>query len=175
MPGANGTSGTNGHAVNNNNNKKGPAVQMSVALAPNDLKSVPSLVQDINAVADKASAGNETARLELLEKARSLVRALETPRETMIRHCWANTATFAVLSTAVDVGLFSLLAEDGGSAKNANELAVKLGMDPPLLCRLMRHLGAMGYIIETGQDEYKPTNFSSSLSIPVIGDGYTCM
>ncbi len=39
----------------------------------------------------------------------------------------------------------------------------------------MRHMAAMGYIIETGQDEYKPTNFSSSLSIPVIGDGYTCM
>lgn len=39
----------------------------------------------------------------------------------------------------------------------------------------MRHMAAMGYIIETGADEYKPTNFSSSLSIPVIGAGYTCM
>lgn len=30
----------------------------------------------------------------------------------------------------------------------------------------------MGYIEDTGVDEYKPTNFSKSLSLPVIGDGY---
>ncbi|KAK4232773.1 hypothetical protein C8A03DRAFT_39595 [Achaetomium macrosporum] len=166
------TNGTNGLA---NGRTKTPAVDISVALAPNDLKSVPGLVQDINSVAEKAAAGNENARLELVEKARSLVRALETPRETMIKHCWAQPSAMAALSTGIDVGLFSLLAEDGGSAKNAKELAAKLGMDPPLLCRLMRHLAAMGYIIETGEDEYKPTNFSSSLSIPVIGDGYTCI
>lgn len=39
----------------------------------------------------------------------------------------------------------------------------------------MRHLGAMGYIIETGEDEYKPTNFTNSLSIPIISGGYYAM
>lgn len=39
----------------------------------------------------------------------------------------------------------------------------------------MRHLGAMGYIEEVAADTYKPTNFSSSLTIPIIGDGYPCM
>lgn len=39
----------------------------------------------------------------------------------------------------------------------------------------MRHLGAMGYIIETGEDEYQPTNFTKSLSIPVIAGGYYAM
>lgn len=65
-------------------------------------------------------------------------------------------------------------------------------MDSPLLCelnyiqsalasltnwlgRLMRHIGAMGYIEEVAADTYKPTNFSSSLTIPIIGDGYPCM
>jgi hypothetical protein len=74
---------TNGHA-------KAPAVDISVALKPNDLKVVPSLVQDITAFGEKASNGDEDARLQLVEKARSLVRALETPRETMIKHCWAQ-------------------------------------------------------------------------------------
>lgn len=41
--------------------------------------------------------------------------------------------------------------------------------------RLMRHLGAMGYIKETGLDEYRPTNFSTSMSLPMIGDGYIAM
>lgn len=33
----------------------------------------------------------------------------------------------------------------------------------------------MGYIDDVGVDEYKPTNFIKSLSIPVIGDGYLAM
>lgn len=41
--------------------------------------------------------------------------------------------------------------------------------------RTMRHLAAMGYIKETGQDEYQPTNFSKSLTIPIIKDGYPCL
>lgn len=130
--GATNGGGQNGHAAAGS---RTPAVDISVALAPNSLKSVPALVQDINAVADRVSAGDETARLELVETARSLVRALETPRETMIKHCWAQPSAFAALSTGVDVGLFSALAENEGSAKNANELATKLGMDPPLLCK----------------------------------------
>lgn len=39
----------------------------------------------------------------------------------------------------------------------------------------MRHTAAMGYIEEAGPDTYKPTNFSSSLTIPSIGDGYPCV
>ena len=38
------------------------------------------------------------------------------------------------LSTGVDVGLFSLLATNNGSAKNVDELATTLGMDRSLLC-----------------------------------------
>lgn len=33
----------------------------------------------------------------------------------------------------------------------------------------------MGYIEEVAADTYKSTNFSSSLTIPIIGDGYPCM
>lgn len=38
--------------------------------------------------------------------------------------------------------------------------------------RLLCHLGAMGYVKETGDDEYQPTNFSKSLSLDIIGDAY---
>ncbi|KAM0430033.1 hypothetical protein ACHAPT_006039 [Fusarium lateritium] len=40
------------------------------------------------------------------------------------------------------------------------------------LGRLMRHLGAMGYITEVDVDVYKPTNYAKAMSIPIIGDGY---
>jgi hypothetical protein len=36
----------------------------------------------------------------------------------------------------------------------------------------MRHLGAMGILVEIGEDEYKPTNYTKSLSLPPIGHGY---
>ena len=144
---------------------KTPAVDISVAVAPNDLESVLGLVQRINSIAVEASAGNENARLDLLKLARLLVQALETPREAMIWHCWAQVggdvmlvfpakcsgltdavfqpAAMAALSTGIDVGLFSCLAEDGGSAKNADQLATALGMDTPLLCM---HLSIVAFL-----------------------------
>lgn len=39
----------------------------------------------------------------------------------------------------------------------------------------MRHLGAMGYVTETGADEYQPNNFSKSLSHDMIGDAYIAL
>jgi hypothetical protein len=36
----------------------------------------------------------------------------------------------------------------------------------------MRHLGSMGYVTETGMDEYKPTNFAKALSMPIMEGGY---
>lgn len=39
----------------------------------------------------------------------------------------------------------------------------------------MRHLSAMGYITETDADEYKPTNYSKALSLPMISGGYLAM
>lgn len=39
----------------------------------------------------------------------------------------------------------------------------------------MRHVCAMGHLEETGPDEYKPTSFSKSLSLDVIGDGYAAL
>ena len=94
------TPATNGNGSVANGNgvvPKKPAVDVSVALAPNDLKSVSGLVESISALGSSASSGDEQARLELVEKARRLVRALETPRETMIKHCWAQVRELSCL------------------------------------------------------------------------------
>lgn len=39
----------------------------------------------------------------------------------------------------------------------------------------MRHVGAMGYLTEVGEDEYMPTNYSKAMSFPEIGNGYLAM
>jgi hypothetical protein len=41
--------------------------------------------------------------------------------------------------------------------------------------RLMRHIAAMGLINETGPDEYRPSNFTKSLSLDIIGDAYLAL
>ncbi|KAF6785942.1 sterigmatocystin 8-o-methyltransferase, partial [Colletotrichum musicola] len=56
-----------------------------------DISAASNLLEYFGAVnvENLASAGTE-ARQDLLIKARSLVQALETPRETMVKHCWAQ-------------------------------------------------------------------------------------
>lgn len=80
------TNGANGA----NGSIKKPVVDMAVALTANNLSAVPELAKGISSLSAAAADGSEQARLDLVEKARQLVRSLETPRETMIKHCWAQ-------------------------------------------------------------------------------------
>lgn len=83
---------TNGATNGTKGFVKKPVVDISVALSPNNLPAVPEIVKGISALSASATDGDEQSRLDLVEKARQLVRALETPRETMIKHCWAQVS-----------------------------------------------------------------------------------
>lgn len=168
---------TNGTTPNGTNGVNGDqsAVDVSIAISPNNIDAVPSLLKDITAGVAALETGGDEARHDLLIKARTLVQSLETPRETMVKHCWAQTGAMAGLCFGVDAGLWKLMAKNGDRPQKVSELAEALGVDPLLLGRLMRHLGAMGYVTETAMDEYKPTNYSKAMSIPIIGDGYLAM
>ncbi|RYP27378.1 hypothetical protein DL768_011246 [Monosporascus sp. mg162] len=76
------------------------------------------------------------------------------------------------ITLGVEVGLFHAMAADGGSSKTTADLAQKVGVETAVISRIVRHLGTMGYVIETGQDEYKPTKFTTALGIPSISAGY---
>jgi isopentenyl diphosphate isomerase/L-lactate dehydrogenase-like FMN-dependent dehydrogenase len=65
-------------------------VDFSIAVRPNDIDAVPGIVKGVVEKAAALSPGDETARHALLIQARSLVQALETPRETMTKHTWAQ-------------------------------------------------------------------------------------
>ncbi|KAI1337191.1 S-adenosyl-L-methionine-dependent methyltransferase [Xylariaceae sp. FL0016] len=147
-------------------------VDVAIALAPTDLKSVPRLLEEMSSGLDKLNGEDHQFRHEFLLKARSLVQALETPRETMIKHTWAQLRALAGLQLGVDTGLWALMVKNGEQPQRVSDLANSLGVETLLLGPLMRHLGAMGYVDEVGEDEYKTNNFTKSLSIPIIGDGY---
>ncbi|ORX92631.1 O-methyltransferase-domain-containing protein, partial [Clohesyomyces aquaticus] len=152
-----------------------PAVDIGFALRASNLGAVPETLKAILSFGQSPSVDNESARLQLLAKARDLVRALETPRETMIKHCWAQPACFTAITCCYRLGVFSVLVADGGKPRKVTEIASILKTSPEILARLMKHMAAMGYIEEVGVDEYAPTNFSKSLTIPIIGDGYPCL
>jgi hypothetical protein len=94
---------TNGHANGHNNGTsngvaKKPGYHKSiqpsidVAVSPNDAAAVPSTIESIQSLGKTFSPSNNVGRQELLAEARQLVRALETPRETMIKHNWAQVS-----------------------------------------------------------------------------------
>lgn len=78
-------------------------VDFSIAVRPNDLDAVPGIVKGIVDKANALSPGDETARHALLIQARSLVQALETPRETMTKHTWAQVR---IAFSKVALGIF---------------------------------------------------------------------
>lgn len=74
---------------------------LSTVLRPNDLDVVPQLADSIKKLSGQVATnedGSDGGRRELLEQARHLVQALETPRETMIKHCWAQVSYLVVRS-----------------------------------------------------------------------------
>lgn len=69
----------------------GGVVDVSIVSVPCDPGSVPGLLDDISQMRDNCDVSTDRGvRLELLSKARALVQALETPRETMLKHCGAQ-------------------------------------------------------------------------------------
>ncbi len=65
-----------------------PPLDISIGIKPNDIEAVPGILEEIKAGVDALATGGNVARQDLLLKARALVHAAETPRETMARHCW---------------------------------------------------------------------------------------
>lgn len=67
-------------------------INVSIAAQPNDVNAVAGLVKELQAGVDGLTAGGDAARHDLLIKARTLMQALETPRETMVKHCWGQVS-----------------------------------------------------------------------------------
>ncbi|KAH7305868.1 S-adenosyl-L-methionine-dependent methyltransferase [Stachybotrys elegans] len=150
-------------------------VDFGIVTQPNDIGSVPNLIKELDAGLSSLSGGGNGARHEMLIKARTLTQALETPRETMIKHCWAQTGALAGLNFGIETGLWKLMAKNGDKPQRVEDLASKLTVDAVLLARLMRHLAAMGYLKEVGVNEYQTTNFTKAMSFPTVSGGYFSM
>ncbi|KAJ5615267.1 hypothetical protein N7537_000381 [Penicillium hordei] len=147
-------------------------VDLFIATRPNNADLIPGLLEEVTKGVKSLATGTEEDRKDLLIKCRALARAIETPRETMVDHCWGQMGAIGAIGFGVDSGLWVLMARNGDQPQNVTDLAASLGVDPQLLSRLMRHVSAMGLLMEVREDEYQPTNYTKALSLPQIGHGY---
>ncbi|KAI1246516.1 hypothetical protein MGN70_013416 [Eutypa lata] len=147
---------------------------LSSAIAPTDIDAVPKLLSEIATAGHAFSevGGSIVTRRELLMKTRELVRALESPRDIMIRHVWAQPCNVMAISFGVQSGLWTAMMENGDGPQKVVDLAKQLGIQEELLQRMMRHIATSGYIDMTAPDEYTPNSFSKSLALPAISSGY---
>lgn len=97
IPPANGATHASGHAndhshTNGTSNgvSKEAFIDGNVAISANTPELVPGLVDQVASLGKVANLQDHKERSALLDAARSLVYALETPREAMIRYCWSQ-------------------------------------------------------------------------------------
>jgi len=65
-------------------------MDINIAIRACNPDAVPRILEDLLTFGKSPSVDQDDTRLAMLASARALVRALETPRETMIRHNWAQ-------------------------------------------------------------------------------------
>lgn len=86
----------NGHANGklNGASKNGATTKIEVdpqiAITPNAPEDIQRLLDEVASLGKAFTSGEPRSRSKLLDAARSLVYAVETPREAMIRYCWCQ-------------------------------------------------------------------------------------
>ncbi|RDK44403.1 o-methyltransferase [Aspergillus phoenicis ATCC 13157] len=142
-----------------------------IAVAPKTPDQVPNLIAQINNFGLSFTLRQSGARLKLVDAAESLLAAVETPRETIWRYFLRSSTGWAAIETAIDLGIFRLLAE-AGQPKSVQELASATRADLVLIQRIMRHLGAINVVIETENGEYTTNCFSFTLAHTKYSDSF---
>ncbi|KAK6838832.1 hypothetical protein RU639_000482 [Aspergillus parasiticus] len=143
----------------------------AVAAAPSAPSEFPRLLKEINSQSEAFVNGQREARMKIVNAAESLVHALETPSETVMRCCMAQCTAFASIEACVHLRIFSLIASSD-DPKAVRNLANATGADEHLLGRLLKHLAAMGVVTETGPDEYCRNGLSTALGMTRYSDAW---
>lgn len=86
--------GTSNGVPKTNGVSKEAFIDGNVAISANTPELVPGLVDQVASLGKVANLQDHKERSALLDAARSLVYALETPREAMIRYCWSQVSCF---------------------------------------------------------------------------------
>ncbi|KEF63069.1 uncharacterized protein A1O9_01045 [Exophiala aquamarina CBS 119918] len=126
-----------------------------------------AIIDQVQALAAKA---DEAGRARLLDDLRDLQGRVESPQDTFFR-LLNSQLELAVIYLGSELGLFAELAKDGTDAITATELAGRLGASPELLERILRYLASVGYMENTGPNQYKANKATHMCALPMIRPG----
>ncbi|KAI9933707.1 hypothetical protein MW887_004778 [Aspergillus wentii] len=129
--------------------------------------STMQLIQTLSAEANSSLSGfqssaSESARIDALEKVLKLARALEKPRDAILKLGFSPTYLMAV-KVAIDLKIFSILA-NATLPVGLDELAAAKPADPLLVERIMRLLCQNGFAQESAPCEYIATAISKEMT-----------
>ncbi|KAK9234259.1 S-adenosyl-L-methionine-dependent methyltransferase [Lipomyces kononenkoae] len=117
------------------------------------------LVSQVQAMARDADEG---LRKKLLDTLFSLQLSIESPQDSMYRLLYLNVYLMTV-RIGCDLDIFRLLT-DSPTSLTAQQVAEKCGTAPMLMSRLLRYLGSVGIIKETGPDTYTANQLCRTLT-----------
>ncbi|KAI8957144.1 S-adenosyl-L-methionine-dependent methyltransferase [Daldinia sp. FL1419] len=118
-----------------------------------------SALQEINS----NSFADEDERLYAENLLLSALSRVQSPWDIAYNHNWVNSLTNGSIKSLIDAGVFKKWAELGGGPKTSEDLARITNTDPVLIKRLMRHLASHNLLIETAENTYEPTAWSTAL------------
>ena len=123
-------------------------------------------IDELTKLGDAYKQGTGGAREGLLGAASKLFSQLMLPAEAMLHQQWAQTTHQAVLRLSLDIHLFEALAADNGAPQTSKAIAEKTEpkAEPNLVSRMLRHLAAMGTVLETDVDTFAPTPLARSMT-----------
>ncbi|KAH8680502.1 hypothetical protein BX600DRAFT_504282 [Xylariales sp. PMI_506] len=124
----------------------------SLATNPCDPSVVTNLIDEISHLGAAASYSSTKDRLDLLSEAKALVRALETPRETVTRDVWIEPATMALLAFGTEIGLWVAMAENGDDDHMLIHHC-RLWSSNTSLVHLHEYLRGRGYIVPASSND----------------------
>jgi demethylsterigmatocystin 6-O-methyltransferase len=107
--------------------------------------------------------GDERQRQKLLATSAELARAIETPSERLARMCYVEIYLFVTALILIDLDVFRILSESGGSM-TAAQLAEKTNSDVVLLGRLLKHVCTQDFVKEIGPDEYIASGLTDKIA-----------
>ncbi|CAI7647942.1 unnamed protein product [Penicillium manginii] len=128
-----------------------------------DRLQVNLLLEDVKASIEKFETENsDIARVEALEKSLKLTKALEHPKDAILKLFLSSTQSMA-LKIAHDLGIFQILTKSN-KVFSSKELAEKTGATPLLIERVMRLLVAMDFAKEYGTGKFHRTLLSEEMT-----------
>ncbi|KAF2752864.1 S-adenosyl-L-methionine-dependent methyltransferase [Pseudovirgaria hyperparasitica] len=114
-------------------------------------------------------AADEVGRQTILDGLRNLSVSLETEQDSMQRVLYAQLQ-LPIVRIGCDIKLFKILA-DSHEALDSATLAVKTGVAPGLMSRILRYLASNGYVAETAKDRFAANTMTTRLTDPGFEGG----